>query len=167
MTSKPTYEKLAERVKDLELEVAKMGETDRRLERSEAFLNSIFHQSPHAMWISDDKGPLIEINRACCDLLNIAREEVVEKYNVLKDDIVEAQGSLPLVKSVFDQGKTATFADDRSGDARDERKGPGSPDNENSSEREDPVHVGVHGQRHCPPRDSGKGRAVYSEAFFP
>ncbi len=80
-----------------------------KLMKNERLLDSVIEQSPHPIWISDDEGTLVRINKACCDLLNIREEEVVGKYNVLKDTIVAAQGHLPLVRSVFDDGKTVNF----------------------------------------------------------
>ncbi len=76
---------------------------------SETFLNSVIDQSPYPMWISDDQGTLIRTNKALRDLLQISDEEVVGKYNVLRDNIVEEQGSLPLLKSVFERGDTVRF----------------------------------------------------------
>ena len=78
------------------------------LQNSESFLNSIIDQSPYPMWISDAQGTLIRLNQALRDLLNISNEDVVGKYNVLKDNIVEEQGFLPLVKRVFEEGETAS-----------------------------------------------------------
>ena len=49
------------------------------------------------------------MNQACRDLLRITDEEVVGKYNVLRDDIVEKQGFMPLVRGVFEHGETAKF----------------------------------------------------------
>ncbi|HOO90979.1 MAG TPA: PAS domain S-box protein, partial [Syntrophales bacterium] len=85
----------------------KRGEEE--LQRSEAFLNRIIEESPSPMWISDKDGLLVRINPACCNLLNITPEEVIGKYNILRDNIVEEQGFLPLVKSVFEEGKTVRF----------------------------------------------------------
>jgi len=79
------------------------------LRRSESFLNSVVSQSPYPMWISDENGTLLDINPACCKLLNLTEEELIGKYNVLRDDIVEEQGLMPLVKSVFEEGKTVRF----------------------------------------------------------
>jgi PAS domain S-box-containing protein len=93
----------------LQQEITERKRTEGMLRKSEAFLNSIIEQSPYAMWISDEKGTLIRLNQACCDLLNITKEEVIDKYNVLKDNIVEEQGLLPLVKAVFEKGKTVRF----------------------------------------------------------
>jgi len=79
------------------------------LRHSEAFLNKIIEESPNPMWIADEKGTLIRINQSCCNLLNLIPEEVIGKYNMLNDNIVEEQGLLPLVKSVFEEGKTVRF----------------------------------------------------------
>ncbi|HVN73704.1 MAG TPA: PAS domain S-box protein, partial [Methanoregula sp.] len=74
-----------------------------------AFLNALIDQNPDPVWISDEKGVLIRLNAACCRLLHCTEEDVVGKYNVLKDNIVEEQGFMPLVKSVFEQGRAVSF----------------------------------------------------------
>jgi PAS domain S-box-containing protein len=80
------------------------------LRRSEGFLDSIIEHSPHAMWISDDQGTLIRLNQACRDLLHLTDDEVVGKYNMLRDNLVEEQGHMPLVRRVFEKGETVKFA---------------------------------------------------------
>jgi two-component system cell cycle sensor histidine kinase/response regulator CckA len=76
---------------------------------SQAFLESLIAQNPYAMWISDGKGTLISINRACCELLHISEDEVVGKYNIFTDNIVKAKGLMPGLRRVFSEGKTARF----------------------------------------------------------
>ncbi|MFH2044503.1 MAG: PAS domain S-box protein [Pseudomonadota bacterium] len=83
--------------------------TEDTLRHSEAFLNKIIEESPNPMWIADEKGTLIRINQSCCNLLNLMPEEVIGKYNVFNDNIVEEQGLLPLITSVFEEGKTVRF----------------------------------------------------------
>ena len=61
------------------------------------------------MWISDDKGTLIRLNQACRDLFRIKDDEVVGKYNAFRDEVMEAQGLLPIIKQVFENGKTTRF----------------------------------------------------------
>lgn len=73
------------------------------------FLNSLVEQSPTPMWISDEQGTMLRLNRACCELLHVSADEVVGKYNVLKDNIVAQQGFLPLVESVFNTGNSVEF----------------------------------------------------------
>jgi len=80
-----------------------------RIVHSEALLRSVIENSPIATWISDEKGTLIKLNQACRELLRITDEEVVGKYNLLRDDIVEKQGFMPLVRAVFERGETVRF----------------------------------------------------------
>ncbi len=96
----------------LRLAAADEGERSRaetQLRNSEAFLNSIIEQSPYSIWISDEKGTLIRLNRACKDVLKISEEDVVGRYNIFEDNIVREQGYMPLVESVFRQGQTVRF----------------------------------------------------------
>ncbi|MGA2158201.1 MAG: HD domain-containing phosphohydrolase [Dehalococcoidia bacterium] len=79
------------------------------LTEANAFLNSMIEQSPTPMWISDDKGTLIRVNKACCRLLNIMEKDVLGRYNIFKDNLVESQGFMPLVENVFREGKVARF----------------------------------------------------------
>jgi PAS domain S-box-containing protein len=88
--------------------------TDRKkaeeaLRTSEAFLNNIIEQSPLPMWIADREGTMIRLNRACRDLFQISEEEVVGRYNILKDPILEADGRLPRIRRVFEEGETVRF----------------------------------------------------------
>ena len=61
------------------------------------------------MWVSDESGTMIRMNQALGNLLRITEDELVGKYNVLRDDIVERQGAMPLVRNVFERGETAKF----------------------------------------------------------
>ncbi len=86
-------------------DITKRKQVEGELQKTVLFLTSMIEQSPAPMWISDDKGTLIKLNKACCDLLNITEDDVVGKYNVLRDNIVEEQGLLPLVQSLFEKGQ--------------------------------------------------------------
>ncbi len=90
-------------------DITERKKAENALKNSESFLNSIIDQSPHPMWISDSEGYLIRINQACLDLLDITREEVMGSYNIFKDDIVEEQGYMPLIRGVFEEGRTVNF----------------------------------------------------------
>jgi PAS domain S-box-containing protein len=82
---------------------------DSELRDSVAFLNSLIDQSPTPMWISDETGTLIRINRACCELLKTTEDEVIGKYSLFDDNIVQEQGFLPRVRDVFTRGIVAQF----------------------------------------------------------
>ncbi|MCJ7538921.1 MAG: PAS domain S-box protein [Desulfobacterales bacterium] len=86
--------------------------TEVALIEKDRFLTSIIDQNPYPIWISDEKGILIRINQACKDLLGIREDEVLGKYNVLEDNIVQEQGFLPLLQSVYDKGEVVNFTID-------------------------------------------------------
>ena len=90
-------------------DITERKQTEDALKHSEAFLDSIIEQSPLAMWVSDDKGSLIKLNQSLRDLLHIKDEDVLGKYNVLQDNIVEEQGFMPLVRRVFEEGEQVRF----------------------------------------------------------
>jgi PAS domain S-box-containing protein len=82
------------------------------LRERDEFLNNIIEQTPNPIWISDIEGNVIKINKALKDLLKVTEEEIIGKYNVMKDTQVIEQGHLGLVKSVFEEGKTVGFTID-------------------------------------------------------
>jgi PAS domain S-box-containing protein len=61
------------------------------------------------MWLSDPEGNLLLINKTCLELLHLAPEDVIRKYNVLKDNIIEEQGKMHLVRKVFEEKETVNF----------------------------------------------------------
>ncbi|MBN1644264.1 MAG: PAS domain S-box protein, partial [Dehalococcoidales bacterium] len=79
------------------------------LREREEFLNNVIEYTPNPIWVADEKGTIIRMNQALRDLLKVADEEIIGKYNVLKDSQVREQGFLPLVRSVFEEGRTVRF----------------------------------------------------------
>ncbi len=79
------------------------------LRRSESFMAGVFEQSPLSMWITDHEGTMIRMNQACRDLFHITDGEVLDKYNVLRDNVLEEQGLMPLVRSVYERGETVRY----------------------------------------------------------
>jgi len=90
-------------------DITKRKQAEDALRASESFLRGVIEQNPCAMWVSDDQGKLLKLNQACRDLLQISDEEVVGKYNILRDNIVEEAGLMPLVRRVFEKGEVARF----------------------------------------------------------
>jgi two-component system, NtrC family, sensor kinase len=80
-------------------------------EKSE-LLDQIIEEAPNALWISDCEGTIIRMNQALRDLLGVTNDEVIGKYNILKDAQVWEQGLIPLVKSVFEEGRNVNFTID-------------------------------------------------------
>jgi PAS domain S-box-containing protein len=90
-------------------DITERKKSQEKLQKSEALLNSIIEQSPFSMWISDKEGTLIRINPACKKWVRVTDKDVVGVYNVLKDEAIVAQGLMPLVRSVFENGEQASF----------------------------------------------------------
>ncbi|MCP4727022.1 MAG: PAS domain S-box protein, partial [bacterium] len=101
--SKPTYEELEKRVKELEKSDSKYKQSDERL------LNSFIDQNPFPTWISDEKGTMIRANSALKKVLNLTDEQLIGKYNVLKDPQVEEQGLIQVIRDTLEKGKTSDF----------------------------------------------------------
>jgi PAS domain S-box-containing protein len=76
---------------------------------SRAFLDSIIENSPNSLWISDEHGTMIRMNKTCRDTFHLKDDEVVGKYNIFNDNIIQAQGFMPLVRDVFEKGLSAHF----------------------------------------------------------
>jgi PAS domain S-box-containing protein len=90
-------------------DITKRKQAEEMLRRSRAFQENIIEHSPTSLWISDEHGTLIRMNQACREILHLRDEEVVGKYNIFNDNIVEEQGLMPLVKGVFEKGVSARF----------------------------------------------------------
>ena len=85
------------------------------MQARESFFDGVIDQSPLAIWISDTEGTLQHANPALKRLLNLTDEQIVGKYNVLKDPLAEQQGLLPLIRTVYEEGKSISFTCDWDG----------------------------------------------------
>lgn len=86
------------------------------LRSQKAFLDRIIDQSPFAIWIADAQGTIRRVNPALKTFLNLTEEQLVGKYNVLEDPLIEKQGLRPLVCSVFEEGQSVNFRAEWSGE---------------------------------------------------
>jgi len=93
----------------ISVETTQRRRTEEALRNSEAFLRTVIDQSPYPMWISDAQGTLVRSNQALRDLLHITDEQVVGKYNIFQDNLIEEQGLMPLVRRVYENGEVARF----------------------------------------------------------
>jgi len=107
MSIKPTYEELEQRVKELEQEVVKHKQAEMALRESEQFLNIVISQNPFPIWIGDSKGTLLKCNKSLLDLLQLEENQLVGKYNILKDPLVKHLHED--IYKIFDKGKTFKF----------------------------------------------------------
>ena len=115
MSNKPTYEELEQKVKKLEKAEFGRKQAEEALQAREAFFDRVIDQSPFATWISDAEGTLQHANPALKRFLNLTDEQLVGKYNVLKDPVTERQGLLPLFRTVFEEGRSINFTCDWDG----------------------------------------------------
>ncbi|MDA8136578.1 MAG: PAS domain S-box protein [Desulfobacteraceae bacterium] len=88
--------------------------TDRKraeeaLKEKTRFLDKIIETSALSTWISDEKGTAIRTNPACLEFFGATEEEVVGKYNLFKDTVIEKQGFMPIIKEIFETGRPASF----------------------------------------------------------
>jgi PAS domain S-box-containing protein len=76
---------------------------------AKAFFENLFEQSPFPMSITDEKGTRIRQNQALRDQFGITDENTIGVYNVFKDNVLEDLGVLPLIRQVYEEGKTMTI----------------------------------------------------------
>ncbi|MBU0730467.1 MAG: ABC transporter substrate-binding protein [Proteobacteria bacterium] len=81
---------------------------DDLLERTN-FLDKIIDSSALSMWISDEKGTAIRTNPACLEFFGATEEEVIGKYNLFHDAVIEKNGFMPVIKAVFEKGEAASI----------------------------------------------------------
>lgn len=80
------------------------------LRASKTFVDTIIEHSPHALFVADHKGTLIRMNQALRDLFQVTDQELVGKYNVFEDNVIEEQGMMPLVRRVYERGEKVNFS---------------------------------------------------------
>jgi len=96
-------------------EIVEKTQIQKELQESKSLLNNVIEQSPFAIWISDAEGTLQLANPALKKFLNLTDEQLVGKYNVLEDPVVERQGLMSLIRSVYEKGASITFTCDWDG----------------------------------------------------
>ena len=100
------FEDITERV---QAELA-LKESEEKVKTQVSFLDSVMDNSPFAMWISDPTGTVIRTNNALRKALNLTDEQILGKYNVLKDDNLDEQGVMPQARAVFKEQVPARFS---------------------------------------------------------
>ncbi|MCF7972984.1 MAG: hypothetical protein K9N55_04135 [Phycisphaerae bacterium] len=88
---------------------ARLNAAQKDLEGIKALLTAVFDAGPFPMWISDDKGTCVTVNEANRQKWGLTDEAVVGKYNLFDDQVMQEQGHIPLVESVFRDGRTVVF----------------------------------------------------------
>ncbi len=93
-------------------EEANRKQAEEALKEKTKFLDKIIETSALSMWISDEKGTAIRTNPACLEFFGTTEEEVIGKYNLFKDAVIEKKGFMPIIKDIFEKGKPASFVID-------------------------------------------------------
>ena len=109
MTDKPTYKELEERIRELEERMSKYEESREKIIPKYSFLDTVFEMSPFSLWISDNTGTVIHTNRYLRETIKLNDEEIIGKYNVLKDENLKISGVMPKVRNVFKNLEPARF----------------------------------------------------------
>jgi PAS domain S-box-containing protein len=91
-------------------EITERKQAEEDLEASRTFLERVMQLSPFAMWVADEKGTVVRSNKSLRDTLNLTDEQLLGKYNVLKDDNLTDQGLMPRVRAVFEKLEPARFS---------------------------------------------------------
>lgn len=107
MTNKPTYKELEQRVRDLERAESDRKQAEEALRESQQFLSRVINENPFPIWIGDSKGTILQCNQALLDLLQLEEHQLVGKYNILKDPLIENLHDG--IRNIFDKGETWTF----------------------------------------------------------
>lgn len=74
------------------------------------FLDRIVEMSPFSMWISDPSGTVIRANQALLNAIGLRAHQIIGHYNVLRDENLEKQGVMHLVRAVFESRRPARFS---------------------------------------------------------
>jgi PAS domain S-box-containing protein len=82
---------------------------EKELEKRTNFLDKLIESSALSTWISDEQGTVIRTNPACLKFFGAAEEEVIGKYNVFQDGVIQKQGFMPDIKKVFEKGEVANI----------------------------------------------------------
>lgn len=82
---------------------------EEQIRATNVFLDMVIDMSPFAMWVSDENGTVIRTNRSLVETINLSEENIIGKYNVLKDKNLENQGVMDKVKAVFENHEPARF----------------------------------------------------------
>ena len=98
MPNKPTYEKLKQRVKELE-------QSEKALKDSERLFSQMFEQSTVSTQLLDPEGNSIQVNQKFCELFGVIPEDM-KHYNILEDDAIKQTDAYEMLLDVFNNKNT-------------------------------------------------------------
>ena len=88
---------------------AELKESEDMLKEKSDFLDKVIESAALSTWISDEKGTVIRANPACLAFFGATEDEVIGKYNLFQDIVIEKHGFMPEIQDVFEKGKPASI----------------------------------------------------------
>jgi PAS domain S-box-containing protein len=83
--------------------------SEEMLKEKSVFLDKIIGSSAVSTWISDETGTAIRANPACLEFFGATEDEVIGKYNLFRDSVIQENGLMPAIKDVFEKGESASI----------------------------------------------------------
>jgi PAS domain S-box-containing protein len=90
-------------------DITERKKAEEELKERTNFLDSIIESSALSMWISDENGTALRANSACLKFFGATNDEVIGKYNLFNDVVIEKAGFMPEVKKVFEKAEIVSF----------------------------------------------------------
>jgi PAS domain S-box-containing protein len=92
------------------MDITERKRAEKEVSSARAFLDTVVDMSPFSMWVSDNTGTVIRTNHALREAIHLADDQIVGRYNVLKDQNLEITGVMPQVRAVFEKHQPARFS---------------------------------------------------------
>ena len=87
------------------LDITQLVKQRQELEDSHQFLSSIIDQSPQGILVLDRLGTAIRLNKSLMSIFSLGKEAgLLGRYNVLRDEALQAKGLTKEILKVFDEG---------------------------------------------------------------
>lgn len=93
-------------------DITERKQMEEALKEKTNFAGKIIQSSALSTWISDEHGTAIQTNPACLEFFGATEAEVIGKYNLFKDEVIEARGFMPDIRRVFEKGEIANIVID-------------------------------------------------------
>jgi PAS domain S-box-containing protein len=91
---------------------AELQKSKDTLKEKSDFLDKVIESAALSTWISDEKGTVIRANPACLSFFGATEDEIIGKYNLFHDIVIERHGFMPVVQDVFEKGHPASIVMD-------------------------------------------------------
>lgn len=89
------------------IDITERKHAEEALRESEQFLSRVIDENPFPIWIGDSKGTILQCNRALLELLQLEEDQLVGKYNIQEDPLIQEHREG--IRAIFEKGETWTF----------------------------------------------------------